>query len=188
MNLIERVKQILVSPQTEWDVIEREATPPAQVLTAYVLPLAAAGAVATAVGMTIAGLPLVASLLYAIVGIVVTMAGCVVAALIIDAFATTFGGRSDRRQAFKLAAYAFTPSLVAQLLRIVPWLGILGLIVSLYAIYLLYLGIPKLMKAPADRTVAYTLVVVLCTVVAMWILAVILGLFFVGGALVASPL
>lgn len=183
MNLIERVKQILVSPQTEWDVIEREATPPAQVLTAYVLPLAAAGAVATAIGMTLVGLPFAASLLHAIIGVAVTVGGCVIAALIIDAFATTFRGTPDRRQAFKLAAYAFTPSLVAQLLRIVPWLGILGLIAGLYAIYLLYLGIPKLMKAPADRTVAYTVVVVLCTAVAMWILVAILGLFLVTGSL-----
>ena len=40
MNLIERVKNILITPKTEWEVINAEPATPMQVLTGYVIPLA----------------------------------------------------------------------------------------------------------------------------------------------------
>ena len=43
MGLVERVRNIILTPATEWAVIERETTPPGRVLFGYVLPLAIGG-------------------------------------------------------------------------------------------------------------------------------------------------
>ena len=40
MDLVQRVKNICLSPSSEWPVIAGEATPPATLITGYVLPLA----------------------------------------------------------------------------------------------------------------------------------------------------
>jgi len=45
MNLIDRVKNILLTPKTEWEVIKAESTPQKEIITGYVLPLAAVSAV-----------------------------------------------------------------------------------------------------------------------------------------------
>jgi flagellar biosynthesis protein FliR len=54
-------------------------------------------------------------------------------------------------------------------------------IFSLYGLYLLWLGLPVLMKAPQDKSLLYAGAVVICAIV----LGVILG--FVQGALFAFP-
>ncbi len=40
MNLIDRVKKILTTPKTEWEVINNETATPGSLFTGYVLPLA----------------------------------------------------------------------------------------------------------------------------------------------------
>jgi hypothetical protein len=41
------------------------------------------------------------------------------------------------------------------------WLAILGL----YSLYLLFLGLPTLMKAPQEKAMVYTIVVIVCAIV-----------------------
>src|SRR5687768_8548037 len=100
MNIVERVKRILVSPATEWPVIAAETTPTAALITGYVLPLAAVSAIATFIGQSIIGLslmgttyrtPMATGLALAIWGLVMAVAGVFICAYIINAFAPTFG-------------------------------------------------------------------------------------------------
>jgi hypothetical protein len=85
----------------------------------------------------------------------------------------------------KLAVYSFTPVWVAGVLRIVPLLGILAFFAALYSIYVLYLGIPRLMKSPQDKALPYTAVVVVVAIVLGFIVAAISGIF-IGGAMLTS--
>ena len=55
MALVDRVKNILLTPKTEWEVIERETTPTASLITGYVLPLAGVAALATFIGYCLVG-------------------------------------------------------------------------------------------------------------------------------------
>lgn len=191
MAITDRVKNILVSPSTEWPVIEQERNTPAELVGGYLAPLAAIGAVAGFVGSTVVGntvpfvgtyrAPIVAGLTGAIVAFVMTIVGCFIIATIIDALAPTFGGRKDFNQAFKVAVYSYTPGLVAGVLQVLPMLGALvGLIAGLYGLYLLYLGLPVLMKSPREKTIAYAVVVVVSSIVLMMIVGLVVGLF--GGA------
>ena len=183
MNIIDRAKGMILAPAAEWQAVERESTTPQQVLTGYVVPLAAAGALIVMIVSALAGLRLITAGFIAISTFLSAIAGCIAGAFIADGFATTFGGRSDRTQAFRLMGYAFTAVLVANLIPI-PYLGaILRFAAAIYSIYVLYLGIPVLMKAPADKAVPYTLVLIVVLLIVTWIVSMILGMMLITGSM-----
>jgi membrane protein YqaA with SNARE-associated domain len=186
MALIDRVRNICVSPATEWPIIEQERTDSATLITGYLLPLAAIGAVAGFLGQSFVGTtipfvgtyrtPIVSGLVAACVGVIATIIGCFVVAFIINALAPTFGARQDSNQALKTSVYSYTPGLVAAVVTILPVLGSLVTIVAgLYGLYLLYVGLPVTMKAPRDKTVAYTVVIVICAIILAFIISLIVG-------------
>jgi hypothetical protein len=192
MNIIDRAKNILVSPAAEWRVVDGESTPTGAILTGYVLPLAAVSAVAALIGQVVIGfglggyrVPVTTAVMIAVWSIATAVIGCFLIGLIISALGPTFGAQKSDIQGLKVAAYSFTPVWVAGMFRIIPLLGILGLIGAIYAVYLLYLGLQIVMKSPQDKAVGYTLAVVVLAFVAMFILTAIFGLF-VGGMYVAG--
>lgn len=175
MNVVNRAKNLIVTPKTEWDVAAAEPTPPAQIVTGYVVPLAAAYAIAAFIGtsllmMFVGGFAGVGfALVGAIIHLVMAVVSVFVLGFIIDALAPTFGGTKNFNQAIKVAAYSYTPVWVFGLLTIIPFLGWLAVLVgALYALYLLYLGLPRLMQAPQDKAVPYIVVVIICGIV-LWI-------------------
>ncbi len=175
MNLVERVKAILLAPKTEWPVIEREPGDPAYLFANYVAVMAAIPAVCGLIGAVLAGLPVGTAILAAIVRYVLTFAFVYVMALIIDALAPTFGSQKNFANALKLAAYTPTAYWVAGVFLLIPPLRILTALAGLYGLYLLWTGLPPLMKAPEDKAIAYTVVIVVASVVVGIIIAVILA-------------
>jgi hypothetical protein len=187
MRLVDRAKNICLTPRTEWEVIAGEATPIQQIITTYVLPLAAVAAVAHFIGICLIGVSMgffggtfrmpitwgLVSLVYHLVMSVVTV---LVLGLIIDALAPTFGAQKGLNQAVKVAAYAYTPAWIASILLIIPMLGILVLLAGLYGIYLMYLGLPRVMKNPEDKAAGYTAVVVIAAIVIGVIVSVVGGM------------
>ena len=181
MKLIDRVKNILLAPKTEWDVVAGEPTPPPALITGYVLPLAAIAALATFIGQVFIGVSMpfvgtvkygfVAGLVGLVLGLVMAVVMVFVIGLIADALAPSFGGQKNMHQAVKVAAYSFTPVWVVGILNIIPALALLGLLAAIYAVYLMYLGLPRLMKAPEDKAVGYTAVVVIASIVLWMIVA-----------------
>jgi hypothetical protein len=59
---------------------------------------------------------------------------------------------------------------------LIPPLGFLQ-IVGLYSLYLLYLGLPVLMKTPQDKALIYTIVVVIAAIVIFAVIGVVGSLF-----------
>jgi Yip1 domain len=186
MSLMARAKNILLQPKTEWPVIAGEQATTGSLYTGYIIPLAAIGPIASIIGWSVFGfsVPFVGSIRYPIGisvrnGIVIyalSLVGVFVLALIIDALAPTFGGQKNQIQALKTSAYSYTAAWVAGIFNLIPSLALLGLLVALYSCYLLFLGLPVLMKAPEDKAVGYTAVVIIVAIV----------LYFVIGAVVAQ--
>ena len=174
MSVIDRVKNICLSPTTEWPAIAEEQTTTGALLSGYVAPLAAIGAVAGLVGGSIIGrtlpfigtyrVPFFTGISLAIFTFVMAIVGVFILSLVIDALAPTFGGEKNSSQALKVAVYSYTPAWVAGALQILPALSILTLLAGLYGIYLLYLGLPRLMKSSKDKALGYTGVVVVCAI------------------------
>jgi hypothetical protein len=99
-----------------------------------------------------------------------------VMALIIDALAPSFDAQKNQIQALKLVAYSYTGSWVAGVFLIIPILGgLIALLGGLYSLYLMYLGLPKLMKSPPEKTVAYFVVSLVVAIVVYAVLALIVA-------------
>jgi hypothetical protein len=188
MDLVQRVKQILLSPRTEWPVIDAEVTTPAELYKSYIVPLAAIGPIAQIIGYSVFGItvpfmgtyrvPIGSAITSALVGFILTLVGTYVLALIIDGLAPTFNGQRSQIQALKVAAYSSTASWVAAIFALVPGLRLLT-ILGLYSVYLLYLGLPILMKSPRDKAMGYTAVVIVAAIVLFMVIGVI-GAHFMG--------
>jgi len=85
--------------------------------------------------------------------------------------------RAGLRGTSKAAAYAGTASWLGGIFLLIPALGLVSLIFSLYSLVLLYLGLPVLMKVPKDRAMGYTVVVIIIWVVVALIVGAILTAF-----------
>jgi hypothetical protein len=177
MSLMERAKHILVQPKTEWPVIEAEQTTTGKLYTNYIIPLAAIGPVATAIGWSLFGygfgglfgIAFAAALKYGVAIYLLSLAGVFGLAWIIDALAPTFGAQKNQIQALKVAAYSYTAAWVGGIFFLFPSIALLVLLPVLYSCYLLFLGLPVLMKAPEDRLPGYTMVVILAAFILWWL-------------------
>jgi hypothetical protein len=178
-KLIERAKAILVTPRTEWPVIAAEPETTAGLYKNYIAILAAIGPIAAFLGtmlfMTALGFAFSAGFVAMLVTYLLTLGAVYVFALIINVLAPTFGGQKDQLQALKTAAYAMTPGFVAGVGQLMPFLGTLVMLAGfVYSIYLLYLGLPHTMKAPAEKAGGYTAVIVIVELVLTWICALLI--------------
>jgi hypothetical protein len=181
MNLIERVKNILVTPKTEWDVINGESATPASLLTSYVIPLALIPAIASFIGMGLIGTSIlgvkIGGIKFGLALAVQTFIGAIIGfyinSYVIDALAPTFKSEKNINKSAQLVAYASTASWVAGIFNLLPALSILA-IVGLYSIYLFYVGLPKLKNTPQDQVVPYMLVSALVLIVVYLLVGFIL--------------
>ncbi len=81
--------------------------------------------------------------------------------LAIDRLAPIFGGERNRVQAMKLAVYAASAGWLAGVLLLVPVLGAAAGLIAVCDVYLLYLGLPRLMKVPTERVSAFVAAAIL---------------------------
>lgn len=180
-----RARAILVTPKTEWPAVAAEPATVQGLYTGYILILAALPAIAgfiknSLIGFSLLGVTARSSVGSGLAGMVLqyllSLGLVYVLSLIVNALAPSFGGQKDPVQALKAVAYAWTASWVAGVAVILPWIGwLIALAGGIYAIYLLYLGLPATMKSPADKSAGYTAVTVIIGIVLSWIAAAIVG-------------
>ena len=190
MDLINRVKQILVSPKTEWQTIDGENDSHVAVLTKYVLLLAAIPAVAAFIGYGIIGYSFMGyhaasiglGIKHAIIQYISMVGGVYITALVINLLAENFGSKKDFDKAFSLVAYAYTPAFIGGIFNIYHSTVILGTVASIYSLVLLYMGLVPMMKTPAEKRTSYFVVSLLVMIVSMFVLAMILTPIIIGSA------
>ena len=173
--LLQRVLDILMHPRDTWLQIDAEDGNPARIYLGYLVFLAAIPAVAGFIGYSLIGVgafgisvrvPVVQGLVSMVVGYVLSLAMVYVLALIANMLAPRFQAQQDMGSAFKLVAYASTAGMLGGVFSILPSLAMLGLLAALYSVYLIYSGIPVLMKAPQEKAVGYTAALVVCGILA----------------------
>ena len=191
MNIVERVKALVVDPKVEWRAIDAEETTIHDLFTHYVLILAAISPAASFIGLCIVGsgpfgstvrMPLAAGVAYAVISYLFSLAFVYVFAMVIHAFSPKFEGRGEFIDALKVAAYTPTPMWIAGALGIVPSLSIIGFLIGLYSLYLLFIGLPILTEPPEEKALPYFCVVV----ITMIVLSV--ALYVVAQLLIPAPL
>ncbi len=178
-----RIKNILFSPSEEWDRIDTEPATVRGLYVGYACILAAIGPVAQLIGEQVFGVrgfyqrihpPLVEGLVSAIVSYALGLAGVFVLALAIDALAPSFGGTRSRIQALKVSVYSWTAAWIFAVFLLVPQVSALS-IIGVYSLYLLYLGVPKLMKAPADKALIYSILAIAVAMAVWLVVGVVAG-------------
>ncbi|MEP7031862.1 MAG: Yip1 family protein [Pseudolabrys sp.] len=183
MNLVERVKNIIMQPKSEWPVIAGESGDAGYLFPNYVCIVAAIPVICSFIGTSIIGIGtyrigIFTGLLHAVVVYLLTLAGVFIVAYVIDALAPTFGGQKNLGNAMRVSAYAPTAAWLAGVFSIIPMLSILSLL-GLYSLYLLHTGIASLMRPAAGKELIYTIVVVIAVaVIQVIIFFVILRVLF----------
>jgi hypothetical protein len=180
MNLVARAKAILMTPKQEWAAIDAEPLNVSELLIGYVLPLAAIGPIARFIGFSIFGfggfrLSMGWGISQAITSFVLGVIGVFVLAWVINALAPTFGATQSMPQAIKLSAYSMTAAWVAGIFYLLPFLTILAVIGALYSLYLFYVGLPVLMKVPADKVVTYAVVIFVACIILFGVVGMVVG-------------
>ena len=170
MSVIARTKNLLLQPRAEWRRIDEEPAGIGRTVARTLLPLAAIPAVCSAIGLCLVGirgggaavtLPWAVGALQALALYLLAVVGLAVVAVITTLVAPTFGGRAERVRGFKLAVHGATAALVGGVFLLVPPLAPLALLAALYSAYLVFTGLPVIMRCAPKRCVPYTAVVVL---------------------------
>lgn len=183
-GLVNRAKAITLKPGETWPVIAKETDEPMQVFTRYVVPLAAIGPIASFIGgqlfpISFMGVtvttPLMAGITGAVMGYVLALLGVWLIAFVANLLSKQFEGRDDFPAAFRLTAYAMTAAWIAAIFGLMPALAILGLLGGLYSLFLFYKGASPVMGVPEDKSIVYTVCVVLVAIVINFVMASIIG-------------
>jgi hypothetical protein len=183
MDLVSRVKGILLAPAREWAVIDTEPATVASLFGGYAVPLIAFSVICRFIGLSVIGvnflgtsfkIPMSDGLMGAVVTFVMMVIGIYALGMIIDAAAPSFGGQKGQIQAQKVAVYSATASWLSGVFLLVPALSFLTFL-ALYSLYLLYVGLPIVMKAPKDKALGYTVVVIVCMIIIMIVINAIAG-------------
>jgi hypothetical protein len=158
MNLVDRIKGMLVEPRREWVTVAAEPATAQSLYTGWIMILAAVGPIALLLAMH--------SIQFALAQYVLSLITTFVLAVIVDALAPTFGGTKDFVASLKLVAYSYTAAWLSGVFLLLGMLGyLLTLIATIYSFYTFVLGAPVLGKSSAAKAVPFTLIVVLCAIV-----------------------
>jgi hypothetical protein len=178
-KLQKRVVGILTDPIHEWRAIASEQDDVESIYKGYIMPLAAIPAIAMFLGLGVIGAPF-----YGRFGIVMALTSAIwiygtnlalpiLGAMVVEKLAPRFRSTGTLVDGLKLVAYASTPMWVGGVLYLVLYIAPLVLIAALYAVYLLYVGLPAVMKTHPEQAVPYTVVIVIAMLVIGIVLSVI---------------
>jgi hypothetical protein len=157
-NFISRAINILTKPANEWRAIDGEATSVGRLIGGYAVILAVIAPIAMLLGLLIS--PLGSYIFHAIGSLIkilliiyaISLATPVLLGFIIDALTTNLGGTKNSVQAMKLAVYSGTAFWLAAIILILPDLWWLWLVLGVgYGGYLLWVGLPILLRVAADK-------------------------------------
>ncbi|MGD9543144.1 MAG: Yip1 family protein [Methylocystis sp.] len=166
MQLLSRIKGLILTPQTEWAKISEEETSTLDLYKNYIAILALLPPFASFLGSWLFGVsygsgevmhPTFSGGLYrAFVQYLLSLPAFFLVAFVISAIAPHFEGKTDDRRALMLIAYAYTPVWLAALFGLLPglrWLDVLGF----YGIYVFSVGLPTMMRVPKENLDVFTL-------------------------------
>ncbi len=192
MDLVKRVQGILLKPKEEWEKIKGESLPIPTLFKSYALILAAIPSICQFIGLSLIGrnIPWVGltrygfgrTLFYSVFLYVLSLVSVYALGSIINVLAPTFSSKQNQENAMKIAVFSMTPAWIAGVFYLIPFLGWLAVIGSLYGIYLFYLGFTSsLMETPTDKVIGYVVVSIVVAVILMAIVWAVLGAIFLVG-------
>ncbi len=183
-KLIELVKDLVLSPATAWQHIRDMQVSKGDLIKKYLVYLAAIPAISGFIGGSIVGrsvpfigyyrVPFFAGIVWAVLFYVLLIGGIYLIAILTSAVSPKLTGAKNEQAALKLIIFSFVPYFVLSVFSIIPALSGLQ-IISLYGIYLLYVGLPVQMQNSESKTLTFTVVITLISMVVLAIVFAIAG-------------
>ena len=187
MWIYNRAREILLYPKTAWEKIREEND--IRLLIIYPIALAVLPSLAVYLGYGMIGLRMgpvgyyrmsaVNAFYSALVAYFLTLIGIAALAFLIQVIANYFQSECDLLKSSKLAVYAATAPLLANVFQIIPGIRILNML-GLYGAYLLYTGIPKLARTPADKEQALIFSVIMAGIIMAVLIDFLTGQYIFG--------
>jgi Yip1 domain len=187
---------ILTHPDREWQTIreEHESTPKlflTHIILLAIIPAAAAFYGTTQVGWRVGDGELIrlsqgSAAQLCILFYAAMLSGIFIIGKFIDFFAATYGVDEKEHNGIILAAYTATPLFLIGVIAVYPvlWVNMLAGVVAVgWSVYLLYEGLPILMKIPEGRGFMFAtsiLTVGLCMLVGLFAISVIVWSIGIG--------
>lgn len=163
--VIARARTALLRPDAFWDAVATEPDTPRQILATYVAPLAAIAPICRLIGSLTFGdrfyglvyrPTLLSAVLEAVLSYGLTLGAVWAMAWALNALSPSFGGLHNFSRAFKATAYAATPFWLAGVVGLFPAFGWIGASIGgLCALYLLHLGLTRLMRPAPEKSLSY---------------------------------
>jgi Yip1 domain len=181
-----RAQRLLLQPGQEWATIAGEFTSAGPIYRRYLILMAAIGPIASTIGGIVFG---ERGSLLTLHPIPITLSAAVQAgvleyglnllavyglAVAIDMIGGSIGAQRNRVQALKVAAYGTTPYWLASAFGLFPRIEPLAMLVGLYSVRLFAAGLGPVMKAPRDKTAAYTLLTSIAAVLIVLVVTAII--------------
>jgi len=167
--ILSRAWGLLREPKKEWEQIRAEETTVPNILLGYVAPLAAIPPVCDLIGSALFNRLIQIdpgeALIRAVITWIVSIGLVFFLGVLINAVAENFDGDRNDLAAQKIAAYSLTPAFISGVFSLWPPLWWLSLFALAAMVFLMYRGLPILMKAPVERAMGYAATVTIAVMV-----------------------
>lgn len=167
--ILSRAYGLLREPRKEWAQIKAEETTIPNILIGYIAPLAAIPPLCDLIGQSLFNFALQVDFGQAVIRAVVTWIVSIglvfFLGVLVNVLADTFEADKDELAAQKIAAYSLTPAFLSGVFSLWPPLWWLSLIALAAMVYLMYRGLPILMRAPPETASGYAAAVTIAAMV-----------------------
>lgn len=167
--ILSRAYGLLREPAKEWEQIRAEQTTIPNIMMGYVAPLAAIPPICDLIGQSLFNHALQGdigqALIRAVVTWIVSIALVFFLGVLVNVVADNFEAEKDELSAQKIAAYSLTPSFLSGVFSLWPPLWWLSLFALAAMVYLMYRGLPILMRAPQETALGYAATVTIAAMV-----------------------
>ena len=184
--IINRIKLVITSPVQCWTTISSENKTAKELFISLALPTLVVATICSQLGLLIFGQPgllgqwhpsLSGLLSQGVFQIIIGAAMPFALAWLIEKLASFFQGKANYDRAYGWIIHASLPQLVGTMLTIFPPIGApLSILFSIYALYVLYKGLPSMLEIPITQRIPFFITYL-----------VVVLLVFVGVLIVAAP-
>jgi len=159
--IIKRIKNIIINPVGEWNVIANEKDDYKKVINSFAVPVIIIISFAKFLGLAKYGINLsFASVLLGIINFVSYYFGIYLTSLITKEIAPTFLSANNKTIVFKVIVYSSIPIFVASFIsNLAPSLFFVNLF-FVYTLYLLWTGISPLMNTPEKHKMSLIIIII----------------------------
>ena len=161
MDLIARVKGILLEPKKEWHIIKHESISINDMMIKYALILALLPAIAGIIRYSSFGFPISAAVRFGVLTYALNIGGIFLIAYLMDILAPSFGSTKNYNDSMKTVVFAATPNWIGGIFSGIYIISIISFLAGIYSLFLLYVGMDIVKNPPKEKLTGYFIITIL---------------------------